>query len=612
MTNKKKTQKTAGRNPRPASSAPSDPARGPAAATNIDNGELNSGDHCPPKAAQLLSCAVDTDTSSDDVRVANLEPISTVAIQSDRSTLEEALRTLDLQDEDQTDPRAPVENYKHDPTFLGLPRELRNLVYGHLLTIDRGPELTLNPHRWEENFGNLSILRVSHQVRAEAWDVLKSTNIIVHVTVFTEANQPVKPNLMHGAEDHLHVQPYIQAGLFGLVKAEELNTSSALHIWLGESCGKDDANKTGRYRMQHNMMFVYSMRTYGFFCIELAARVNEYKSISIDVNPCPSAAPFEFILQELLLPLSIIRGADRVCFRNLMKIKIFANMGKEMMKRIHCPEEMTKTLTLFKDKGNECYKAGKYAVAICHYWLGGQALGHLLEQAEKHDWPVGSPGINGIYHVEADLNSNCAQAHHKLVLSRKGKNGKFRNIEGWQLDKAINFADAALAWAGVLDDQRGKAHFRRGVAFMDKAQYLIQFLGKLSQRELEQTKWSNATHCYGQAALDFYCAMQVAFKGKDMKILQSLYDQCRLKGDLSGDPELHEEVVAGIGLWKGDPRLFRNWRSWHMEFYMMYMLRQRASDEPVPEDEMKAVYERAGIRWRHAAGGVLKVHFVSR
>ncbi len=493
------------------------------------------------------------------------------AIRTDRASIETALRNLAIGVPKTIDPKATgpevLLGYKHDPTFLGLPLELRNHIYGYLLTIDKSPEFTPDARRWENNFGHLGLLCVNQQIRAEAWDVLKTTNILVNVTVVTEANKPVKPNLLHGVKDQVLVQPYIQPSLFGASKAEELRICSALHIWIGESCGKDDANKTGPYRNHHNMMFIYSTRTYGFFCDELAARVDEFKSISVDVNPRPPATSFNFVLQKLMMPLKVIRGADRVCFRNIMKVNLFANMAKGMMKRYHSAEEMTKTLTLFKDKGNEYYKAGKYAAAICHYWFGKQAIKHLLEIARKNSWEVGSPAMNGFYHVEADLESNMAQAHHMLMLARK-VNGKIRDIHGWQLNNAIGCAEGAMGWAGILDDQRGKAHFRRAVAFMDKAEYLVQFSGKLSKEEIVQAKWTNAVQCYEQAALDFYHAIQIDFKTKNMEMLQSLYEMCRKKGEVKKDPEVQSLFVPGIGQWKGDPRLFQKWQT-HSEFFMV-------------------------------------------
>ncbi len=90
--------------------------------------------------------------------------------------------------------------------------------------------------------------------------------------------------------------------------------------------------------------------------------------------------------------------------------------------------------------------------------------------------------------------------------------------------------------------------------------------GKLSKEEKEQAQWSNATRCYEQAARDLYYAMQVDFKGKDMKRLQSLYEICRQKGELRDDPELHVDIVVGVGQWTGDPQLFHKWQG---EFYMV-------------------------------------------
>jgi hypothetical protein len=50
--------------------------------------------------------------------------------------------------------------------------------------------------------------------------------------------------------------------LFG-DKGEELRFEDALTIWLRESCGKENWNRTGVMRQFHNIMFALSMRTYG-------------------------------------------------------------------------------------------------------------------------------------------------------------------------------------------------------------------------------------------------------------------------------------------------------------------------------------------------------------
>ena len=136
---------------------------------------------------------------------------------------------------------------------------------------------------------------------------------------------------------------------------------------------------------------------------------------------------------------------------------------------------------------------------------------------------------------------------------------RFRNIEGWQLENAIDIAGGALNWAGLDDDQRGKAHFRRAVAFLDKAEYLVESSGKLFEEEKQPSKWPNAVRCYELAALDFYYAMQVDFKGEDSEMLERLYQWSRKKGEINEDPTLLQQELPGIGLWKGDPRLLKEW-----------------------------------------------------
>jgi hypothetical protein len=105
---------------------------------------------------------------------------------------------------------------------------------------------------------------------------------------------------------------------------------------------------------------------------------------------------------------------------------------------------------------------------------------HLVAFLRTKPWKIGSPEMNGFYHIGMEMERNAVQAHHMLVVSCK-VNGKIRGVEGWKLENAINCASGSLRWSGLLDDQRGKGHYRLGVNFMDKAQYLIDHKDKLSK-----------------------------------------------------------------------------------------------------------------------------------
>ena len=314
-------------------------------------------------------------------------------------------------------------------------------------------------------------------------------------------------------------------------------------------------------------MFVYCMQSYGFFCNELAVRVTEYKFISIEVNPHGHASG-SYISEQLLVPLSIIRGAKRVHIRSHTEINIIPSLTTIMLMEIRFPQEVIKTLSLYKDVGNAWYRVKRYLHAICWYTLGTKTFEYLLKIVSKRKWRHGSPEVNSIYSKCIYLQNNLALAYHMLVLSRK-VNGKICNVDGWQLENAIETAGRALEWGGVSDNKRGKAHFRCAVALMDKAKYLVQSRATISKEEKEQASRPNAVRCYEKAALDFYYAMQVDFSGKDMVMLQTLYEQCRRKGELQEAPTAAHAHLPGIGPWYGDPRFCGLWR---MDFYMVWFV----------------------------------------
>ena len=467
------------------------------------------------------------------------------------------------------------------PTLLGLPLEIRNQIYGYFMTIDRSTEYCPSLKRWQNNF-NLNFLRVNRQLRAEAWEILRKTNLWIRLTVVTETGASVKPDFRDGNSFRGRaVQPWLQSQEFPAADMDLLKSGTALHIWIGETCGTDDGAESEMPCSHSELLFAYSKTSYSFFCNELFAKLPEYHNISIDVNPVLLSASSKYIMKELVTPLTIIRGATRAVFRRLSGRKAFRRLQNIMKTPVRTQSDIHEILMSFKDAGNVAFQEKNYSLAIHLYNRGVIAFGPLTEIAKAQNLPVGVPESNEIYHVVGDIHSNYSLAVNKLVETRRlGNDRRIANVTHIQLQDAAISAAAALGWPGLLDDQRVKAHFRRAVAHENLADWLKQQDQKenlIASRLIE----SQVMKIYDAAGKDYFYAMQ-AFgktKGSDYEMMRQGYERARGKsgplgcsgttdentGFLMGDMdykqgyEVDEMQLPGGIVWKGDPRLVARW-----------------------------------------------------
>ncbi|KAK7966369.1 uncharacterized protein PG986_000646 [Apiospora aurea] len=68
------------------------------------------------------------------------------------------------------------------PSFLGIPRELRDHIYGYLVTVDQHFDYEDRNKYNGVDFQDLAITRVNRQIRAESLNCLVRKNLWVSVT----------------------------------------------------------------------------------------------------------------------------------------------------------------------------------------------------------------------------------------------------------------------------------------------------------------------------------------------------------------------------------------------------------------------------------------------
>jgi hypothetical protein len=148
---------------------------------------------------------------------------------------------------------------------------------------------------------NMRLLRVNHQIRAEAFDVLLKSNIWIAITVCSEQEKCVKSDLLQ-VQRGARVQPVLELRGNSMSLIEN---QAAAKFRIGEGCGEGLVASAPQW----SRCFAYSRRAYGFFIITLLADAEHYKTMTITFNKQPTTHIKKY-LEQLIEPLFIIRGLE--------------------------------------------------------------------------------------------------------------------------------------------------------------------------------------------------------------------------------------------------------------------------------------------------------------
>jgi hypothetical protein len=164
------------------------------------------------------------------------------------------------------------------PTLLGLPREVRNQIYGYFVTIDRSaefiPSLDFQNHLDPRSFG------VNRQIRQETLMVLKPSKLWIHL-VITPGDIQAAASLFGSLVQH-------QEGLFTLGHTDQASISedATLRVAIELRCDRSDKDPlTQPYPKISFVLFPYSKRTYTNFCHALLANTESYERLGISIRP---------------------------------------------------------------------------------------------------------------------------------------------------------------------------------------------------------------------------------------------------------------------------------------------------------------------------------------
>lgn len=188
-------------------------------------------------------------------------------------------------------------------SFLGVPREIRDEVYRHLLGGGHGPEITCDPQT--KTASTSTLLRVNRQVAAEVSDVLRIMNLWITLAFQTEVIDSRTEALLDAilSNTTLSCIKLCPAELDILRAGAILSFTISLNDQMFLDRGYRPRKVARGDRLSTSIaIFAYSRNTYDCFCRELRKFSRSFKTVHIQVNPRTKVPPHR-IKGDFLIPL---------------------------------------------------------------------------------------------------------------------------------------------------------------------------------------------------------------------------------------------------------------------------------------------------------------------
>ncbi|KAK8135607.1 hypothetical protein PG984_003547 [Apiospora sp. TS-2023a] len=513
------------------------------------------------------------------------------------------------------------------PALLGIPRELRDQIYGYFVTSD-----TSIDHESEDDYVgaefDFTILHINRQIRTEAWDYLIESNIWVCATLPSDTRDDMETMSSyvnyHGT--NWPPQPYFPYHSVPAEYAKRLRDEVAIRLSFNESIGSNDEITFGKGHPFQSVIFAYHPLMYGLFIQDFALLAQGWP-IAIHVSPSTIQSGSNF--RKLLEPLRIFRDVSKVHFRGYENCPALQSLSEDMERPFLTASNHTaELLTIqhhFHHHGRTAELEARYSDAICQYRLGLWASLFYSIMEVNRNCLEGSPEANERDYMRTDLAIGYSRSVHKYI-TRLRKISPTSNlhdcIDSIHIGLSIRYCDDALKYVGLTDIQRRDVHLYRAFAFVHQAEYSSALPDTQRSGRYKPPSWWYAGRFNGQKAFykdrgktsymnaefDLFYANQV---DASYNILENLDEDDRATyrkiKPLSADfafVEVHE--VPLLGSWSGDPLL---WSSWHWELRIMMKLfrQQRITGLDGEAEELRAQYAYEGITWDYSDDGTLRV-----
>ncbi|KAK8017371.1 hypothetical protein PG993_013697 [Apiospora rasikravindrae] len=460
--------------------------------------------------------------------------------------------------------------------FLRLPREIRNLIYSHVVTVDQVFEgdRTGNYNDYRTLPSDMESFRINRQIWAEVWDHLITSNIWVEVST----NERLAGFFSYQA--FWYPCSRFPSSLASPEHIKHLADAVAIRF---EMEGASDSKET--------IIFAYHPLTYGSFLSALSDAVTSQEGVS--VQPSTRTLQCDQRFAKLVTPLCTLCGQGRASFLGTEDAPTTLQQIQESMNRPEFDADSIDGIMMnrqhYLDQGRTAELRGRFSDAMCQYWLGCTS-----QPAPEDYFAEGTPEWNSIYAMDTELRIRFSRNAHRYLASQKDTAARC-NIDGEHETWIANMAeeastDALEQFVGLSDRQRSEAHLYRAFIFLHQGQY--------------------------------YCAAEDLFYAKEADLSRDLatdledeYDRAAYEA-IQRRPgpqgfKLAEQDLPLLGTWKGDPYILKTvWNGNHV--ILMKLLRQRHNRGPEGEEggepqDLAPQYALQDFTWEHKDNGEIKV-----
>jgi hypothetical protein len=455
-------------------------------------------------------------------------------------------------------------------TFLGLPREVRDMIYAQIFSVDQNP--LLHPTAEGRSKLDTGILQTNGQVRDEAYEILRDNNIWIIVVINTPSDYPVATFvsrlLLFPAS---HFKP-IEADWLGF------HDRKSIVIELGGGCGARNARTSPAGYHSEKHLFAYDRQSFAYLCLKLWECTDRCLVMTVIWNIPSSWTDSSRLLDHVKSSLLTVRGFRTVVCIGFPGRSLKRRLEGRMTMQIRVPHDVFKTFRHYCDGAQTAFDAGRNGQAVHMYRCARWATQCLNCAIRK--WPsVPANFANACARIDVDIKTNCSKALCTFFSDVQNVSmERFWKLSDHLIDHGVIQADLAMNWPGITDLQRMKAHQSRGNAFRFRAEYYSR------NGEGIEGKEAQIRSDHENAALDLYYASKLVYPGIHPQ-------QPPVEPALSQIEERHlkctrADTIARVDfrslrqyeygtVWEGDGRFLGKWNLTEEEFCVKMLLWRR-------------------------------------
>ena len=408
--------------------------------------------------------------------------------------------------------------------LLSIPGEIRNQIWRYLLLTKYAREL--DP---KQNLTiSASILLTCRQIYRETSSILWGENYWI---VVSEVWRGILPS-------HLHRRP-------GLPFRFLDNPDQLPHPALAVAISFDDTPLVPEFRRTYT--FAYDRYFLVQTCIGFWKYASKHRAEAA-VSLMPHFKETSAKMQDLLLqPFTMVRGVKRAIIKGAASLEAERFLKNLMETRLMTYQDVYKMLQAYKDRGDEALLNGDFRTALRIYYIGLRTATDAKSMAG--DNRLGGQSMNSTFSLltlTSNTFSNTAFAFFKI--------GDYKT--------AIGQFGTALGFAGITEESRALAHYRRGLAYAASNQDFLALMDFCYARDLKPEYPSVNEHIEAIES-------RLGFRLEDgiLPFLTLEFAEVRMRP------------------WRGDPRLVdgsEGWgrTGWSLCLMAMALLSQERSREP--------------------------------